>query len=464
MIKTEAIENLSGSIKIPLANIVTYDEVLGQLKTTNKTIIINGAGGGTDTTPPSTPIAAIINYVDDTGSTTSTTSTASSTDDNRPDFRIGSLPSDATEAVLYVDGIAAASTYNVSTGLLSPTGVILDGVHTISFAYKDAAGNLSGKSPVFNLTITAPSTPSKVRTVDTQISVLPAAIDAAQNNVYLLTQDSGQPNWSEVQFKINQNDFSLASGSVGTAMVTKIKFNIRSAGYQMVKILLYDKNNNIITFKRTDSNTVERTTDSTIKIDVTSNGFMLVDNATYELANIFNTDKLPVALAAGWYSVTSNTDATASFEALFTTPVEVSKIRVYRCGASSVSFNGGSDPYDIVITDNSAKTYSLAVPKATAAEFSTITAFKELSLDSTGGVVDISTKVHPFVFEFSTDGINYETPTAVQTSSQNATTGLYTVLNTYPNKLVDTNKLYVKVPDADIPFLKNIIVDCWYLV
>lgn len=464
MIKTEAIETLDGSVKINLANLVVYDPLLNQLKTSTQTIVINGAGGG-DTTPPSSPVSAVLNYIDNVGATQSETSTSTTTDDNTPGFRIGTLPADATEAILFVDNTAVLSTYSSTTGIIIPNSAILDGAHIIKYAWKDQAGNISGKSPGFSITISTGGTIQKVRTPDTELTILPAAIDLIQDNNYLIEQDVGQPNWSEYQLDIIQNDFSLAAGAAGTALVSKIKMNIRSVGYQMVKILLYDKNNNIITFKRSlTSKSVERSTDSTMKIEITSNGFMLVDNATYELANIFNTDKLPAAGVAGWYSVTSNTDATASFEAICSTPIEVSKIRIYRCGGSSASFNGGSDPYDILVTDNSNKTYSVVVPKVSSAEFATITAFKEEPLDSSGGVVDISTKVHNFSLSVSTNGIDYETLVGNQTSSQNQTTGLYTVVFSYPNKIIDSRKLYIKLPDTDIPFLKNVVAKQWYLV
>lgn len=464
MIATEAIETLDGSVKINLSNLVVYDPLLNQLKTATQTIVINGAGGG-DTTPPSSPTSTILNYIDNVGTTLSDTSTSTSTDDNTPGFRIGSLPADATDAILFIDDVAVLSTYSNNTGIIIPNAAIPDGAHIIKYAWKDQAGNISGKSPGFSITISTSGTPQKVRTPDTELTILPAAIDLIQDNNYLIEQDVGQPNWSEYQLDIVQNDFSLAAGAAGTALVSKIKMNIRSAGYQMVKILLYDKNNNIITFKRsTTSRSVERSTDSSIKIEITSNGFMLVDNATYELANIFNTDKLPAAGVAGWYSVTSNTDATASFEAVMSTPIEVSKVRVYRCGGSSASFNGGADPYDIVITDNGNKTYPTVVPKVSSTEFATITAYKEEPLDSTGGVVDISTKVHNFTLNVSTDGIDYETLVGNQTSSQNGTTGLYTVTFSYPNKIIDSRKLYIKIPDVDIPYLKNVLVKQWYLV
>ena len=464
MIKTEAIETLDGSVKIKLSDLVVYDSLLNQLRTSKQTIVINGAGGG-DTTPPATPTQTILNYVDNVGSTVSDTSTATSTDDNTPGFRIGTLPSDATDAVLFIDNIAVLSTYSSTTGIIIPNNAIPDGTHTIKYSWKDQAGNISNKSPGFSININTTGTVTKVKTPDTKIIILPAAIDLIQDNNYLMEQDVGQPNWSEYQIDIVQNDFSLAAGSAGTALVSKIKMNIRSAGYQMVKILLYDKNNNIITFKRSlTSRSVERSTDSSIKIDVTSNGFMLVDNATYELANIFNTDKLPSAGVAGWYSVTSNTDATASFEAICSVPIEVSKIRIYRCGGSSASFNGGADPYDIVVTDNANKTYSIVVPKVDSTQFATITAYKEEALDSSGGVVDISTKVHQFTLNVSTNGIDYEVLAGNQTSSQNATTGLYTVTFSYPNKIIDSRKLYIKIPDVDIPYLKNVVVKQWYLV
>ena len=167
------------------------------------------------------------------------------------------------------------------------------------------------------------TTPSPTEVQDLTLQYAPIAIDSAEDNTIRIDQDIGQANFSKYQFTLTQNEFTLSSGSSEYMAVSKVKMKINSIGYQVVKILMYDENNELLTFSRTDADTVQRTTNSTIKIDINATAFALVTNASYELANIFNTDKMPVAAAAGWFAVTSNTDGAANFEAIFSSTINV---------------------------------------------------------------------------------------------------------------------------------------------
>lgn len=306
---------------------------------------------------------------------------------------------------------------------------------------------------------------------DTLLTILPAAIDSAQDNIYKVSQETNQPGWSKIQPIIYQTEFSLESTGGGSMMLSKIDFAVRSAGYQMIKILLFNANSATpttpISFGRLSLNSVKLGSDATKTVSITSNGFMLVDNATYELANILSTDKMPVAGTSAWYSLTANTDATAKFSAVFSSPIEVTSARIYRCGASTASFNGGSEPYDVVFTDNNAATKSIEVPKVSEALFTGITAYTTAALESSGVAVTAESKKYNFTFSYSLNGTNYTLATPIsQVAEQNATSGLWTYKNTYAPIIITgtTQKdFYIKIPDTNIANLKNVQVKQWYL-
>lgn len=306
-------------------------------------------------------------------------------------------------------------------------------------------------------------TPTEVQ--DTTLEYTPLAIDSAINNTIEITQDSGQSPFSKFQFALTQQEFTLTAGTTSAMELTKIQMNVNSAGYQLCKILMYDENDAMITFNRVDADTVQKTSNNTIKIDTVSSGFTLVTNATYELANIFNTDKLPVAATGGWYALTSNTDATANFTATFSAPVTVAKVRIYRCGAASASFNGGSTDYTVKFTDANTSVITVNVPKVADAQFTGIANPTLANLGSSGEAPTIESKVKRFTLGVSTDGITFTDITAdgVITTAQNQTTLAYTATETFPQRTLSTAspKLYFKIPDADIPMLKNVKVSMW---
>lgn len=298
---------------------------------------------------------------------------------------------------------------------------------------------------------------------DLTLQYTPIAIDSAVDNIVRIDQDTGQANFSKYQFTITQNEFTLSAGTSSSMAVSRIKMKINSVGYQIVKILMYDEADQLITFSRTDADTVQRTTNSSVKIDINAAGFTLITNASYELANIFNTDKMPVASTAGWYSVTSNTDINANFEAILSSTINVSRVVIYRQGASSTTFNGGTNDYTITFIDAANVEKVINVPKVTDSEFVTIANPTTSTLGSSGKLPDPSTKVYNFTLGTSLDGITFEdiSGEGTTTYTQNPTTQGYIATTVYPLKTVNTNKLFFKIPDKDITSLAGVKIDMW---
>ena len=307
------------------------------------------------------------------------------------------------------------------------------------------------------------TTPTEVQ--DLQMEYTPLAIDSAINNTVEIVQDSGQSPFSKYQFIVTQQDFTISAGTSSAMELVKVQMNVNSPGYQICKILLYDENDSMITFNRVDADTLQKTSNNTVKIDITSSGFTLITNASYELANIFNTDKLPVAATGGWYAVSSNTDATANFTANFSAPVTVAKVRIYRCGAASASFNGGTNDYTVKFTDANSSVINVNVPKLSDAQFTGVSNPTLATLGSTGELPTIDSKVKRFNLSVSTDGISFNDISAdgVITTVQNPTTLAYTATETFPIVTlgVASPKIYFKIPDADISTLKAVKVNMW---
>jgi hypothetical protein len=76
--------------------------------------------------PPSTPAAAPSGYFDDAGSRTSNSASnvAATTDDTTPGLYVGAGLTDTPK--LYVNGTLVVSTYNSSTGTLTPSTALTD--------------------------------------------------------------------------------------------------------------------------------------------------------------------------------------------------------------------------------------------------------------------------------------------------------------------------------------------------
>lgn len=117
-----------------------------------------------DTTGPNKPNAPTA-YVDDAGAQTSNNSTASSTDDFTPGILVQTGL--AIAPTLFVDGQQVASTYNASTGALTPVNPVSSGLHQYTYAVLDEAGNLSAPSNSLAITsgvvATFAATPEPIR-------------------------------------------------------------------------------------------------------------------------------------------------------------------------------------------------------------------------------------------------------------------------------------------------------------
>ncbi|HEY9094939.1 MAG TPA: hypothetical protein VIN35_04275 [Hydrogenophaga sp.] len=121
---------------------------------------------------PATPTS----YADDVGAVTSATSTAPTTDDATPGIQIGTGLTDTP--TLYVDGVATAATYDITTGTLTPTGPLSDGPHSFTYTLSDASGNESVQSGPLLVTI------------DTAAPAVPAAPHSYADNVGPVTSDA----------------------------------------------------------------------------------------------------------------------------------------------------------------------------------------------------------------------------------------------------------------------------------
>lgn len=300
---------------------------------------------------------------------------------------------------------------------------------------------------------------------DLTLEYTSTAIDAATDNIIEITQETDQGNFDKFEIMVIQNEFILTPDVTDHLDVMNIQMKVKSAGYQMVKILLFDNQGKIINFNRVGVATVQSTLNTNIKIDITATGFMLVTNSSYELANIFNTDKMPVAGVGGWYALTSSTDATANFNAMFSSPVSVAKVKIYRCGAASTTFNGGSSEYDVIFTDAANNKVTVNVPKVDNTTFLTLDGAKESTLGISGAMPSIDSKVKRFTLGVSTDGINFTdiSTEGVTTQVQNSVTTAYVSTETFPKKNINSRKLFFKLPDTDIPDLNKVRINMWRL-
>lgn len=112
-----------------------------------------------DTVTPNTPDSAPTGYYDDVGYLQSFNGTGTATDDAIPSL---SIPAGITDTpILYVDTVLVASVYDSINGILTPITPLSDGTHTLTYSIIDEAGNESGQSPAFTITIdtTPPTTP-----------------------------------------------------------------------------------------------------------------------------------------------------------------------------------------------------------------------------------------------------------------------------------------------------------------
>ncbi|WP_228768239.1 Ig-like domain-containing protein [Limnohabitans sp. DM1] len=84
------------------------------------------------------------------------------TNDATPTFTLAALPAGSVRAVLYVDGVEVAATYDAATNTLTPTTPLPNAVAKITYAYVDAKGLIGAQSPELPVTIDtiAPAQPA----------------------------------------------------------------------------------------------------------------------------------------------------------------------------------------------------------------------------------------------------------------------------------------------------------------
>jgi hypothetical protein len=177
--------------------------VLGALGLGAAAIAIGASGGGhgdkdvpTDTQKghvPATPVQAPTSYRDNAGSIQNENSTAPLTDDNTPGLHVGALPSDATGAVLYVDGVVTPSVYDATTGTLTPVAPLADGSHALGYGWSNEIG-ITPPSPTLKLEVdsTAPEMPGKFQVADTDFDGKPNISGTGEpNGLVTITDPTG---------------------------------------------------------------------------------------------------------------------------------------------------------------------------------------------------------------------------------------------------------------------------------
>ena len=141
----------------------TYSATIVDGTGNTRTLDLNGATAGTsftfvvDATPPAAPLGAPDLA---TASDTGFSPTDKITTDTTPTFVVGALAPGATDAVLYINGAVVSATYSASGGgtLTVDPGAALTAsptARTFTFAWEDAAGNVSGQSPGLAVTVDA---------------------------------------------------------------------------------------------------------------------------------------------------------------------------------------------------------------------------------------------------------------------------------------------------------------------
>jgi hypothetical protein len=173
-----------------------------------------------DTTAPTTNTP--LTYADNVGTIQNANSTATRTDDPTPGINIGADLVDTPS--LYIDGILTASSYNASTGTLTPTSPLSDGSYNVAYKLTDASGNTSSISPALNIIVdaTAPTAVTITLTHDTGVSSSDGVTTNGQITVSGLesgatweySSDNGS-NWATG----TGTTFTLSTGSYPTGVV-----------------------------------------------------------------------------------------------------------------------------------------------------------------------------------------------------------------------------------------------------
>jgi len=120
-----------------------------------------------DTVAPVMP-AAPIGFADDVGTIQDVFSTEPSTDDSTPGINVGAITEETP--TLYVDGVAVAATYDLSTGIITPDVPLIDGVYEFTYTLTDMAGNVSDESDPIQIEIDTVATVSIVSVTSTDVT------------------------------------------------------------------------------------------------------------------------------------------------------------------------------------------------------------------------------------------------------------------------------------------------------
>lgn len=215
--------------------------MLGALGLGAAAVAIGASGGGhggkdvvTDVQKghvPATPIHAPTSYRDNVGAVQSENSMSPLTDDNTPGLHVGALPSDATGAVLYVDGVVTPSVYDAATGTLTPVAPLADGSHALGYGWSNETG-ITPPSPTLKLEVdsTAPEMPGKFQVADTDFDGKPNISGTGEpNGLVTITDPTGAKHTTTVDpsghFEL---EIDMPSKSTGewTATVTDAAGNV----------------------------------------------------------------------------------------------------------------------------------------------------------------------------------------------------------------------------------------------
>lgn len=116
--------------------------------------LVSSSSSGSGSSSGGSSLAAPTSAPDLTAaSDTGVSNTDNITEDTKPVFSVGALPSGAAGVSLRVNGVEVVSSYNVTTGEVALATELSNGSHSITYAYIDTSGGRTGPSPSLSITI-----------------------------------------------------------------------------------------------------------------------------------------------------------------------------------------------------------------------------------------------------------------------------------------------------------------------